>query len=819
MKSQIQNTIKQFDLFSKPFAFFVGNKKTKSTLVGGFLSLSVITVSIVYFYYLMDLYFSNQIQPKITQQVQIQSNLSQIHIQDSFFIMEMLVNGQPLKQYEKSVNQVYLNYTVSYEVYYPNGTSNSTNISLVECVDPTFKGYLCIDEQAFEQNIDIFNNPIQQLSSDFAIQISLCDPTVTTNCAPPDEIANFIFQPQNYFQLFTKIKQYNPNQRQYETAYKSEYFYFDPNMITYTRLDLILATTSVSNGYFIQKTSTDVNIYDYQRIDTFFSTVNVEQRMGISGLGYIVYELNQVHNQISIQNAMVTEVLAQFMSIFNAMLFVGFLARYLAESYIIEDMNNIMLQEYYKKTALKLVQKKEIKNALQKFGKADAAAQSQLASSYNILNIFSNSKDSSPEKQKSKVLCEVQKKIYETDFSEQQKQYFEISFCQRIKSFFNKILGFDQSSNIQKDPNSDPTLYSNLLKQSMKRINIFEVYKDLIKLKMAIKLILTKDQYAAMLFCGSDLCIQETQKESQTNEGKSQKVEDQIKSGNNKDNLLASTEKNQPINNEYLSKNQKSNTKIASIFFQERQSPNCQDEDRGQIKNEVSLEKICQVKSNYAIENVPQDQLEQIKSDRSIFQDFQQNQALSKDEQLNIFETNDNLMRQIKSQILLNQTSPNNQIHQVSLNKKDDIQNLKINGDQNVLNQSDLSIEISNTAQDAKDNIQQKDIQNLQTIFGLSCHLAEMDQIEENEEEKEKYLKEFFVKMKNPCQSKVNHIDQQIYQSLIINEKQVKEFNKYVDQQIVTNRRITLDSKKNQISKLIIELNNNSQQNVNQKMQ
>lgn len=43
----------------------------------------------------------------------------------------------------------------------------------------------------------------------------------------------------------------------------------------------------------------------------------------------------------------------------------------------------------------------------------------------------------------------------------------------------------------------------------MKRINIFEVYRDIIKLKMAIKLILTKDQFAALQFCGSDIGIEE----------------------------------------------------------------------------------------------------------------------------------------------------------------------------------------------------------------------------------------------------------------------------------------------------------------------
>ncbi|KAL4471432.1 hypothetical protein ABPG74_008325 [Tetrahymena malaccensis] len=825
MKPKISYTIKQFDLFSKPFAFFVGDKKTKSTFVGGFLSLSVIAVSFIYFYYLMNLYFSNKVQPKITQSFQIQSELSTIHLQDSFFIMEMLVNGQPLKQLEKQVNLVYLNYTVSYEVYYPNGTSNITQLQLSECVDSNFQGYQCIDQSAFEQNLDIYNNPLQQYSSDFAIQITQCDPTVTSNCASPDEINNLIFQQQNYFQLFTKIKQYNSNQRAYQTSYKSEYFYFDPNLVTYTRLDLILANTTISDGYFIQKSNTEVSIYDYQRIDTFFSPINIQQRMGISGLGYIVYELNQIHNQISIQNAMLTEVLAQFMSILNAMLIVGFLARYLAESYIIEDMNNILLQEYYKKTALKLVQRKEIKNAFQKFRNADAAAQQQLASSYNILSVFSNVNDSSAEKKKSKILCEVQKKINETNFSEQQKQYFEISFCGRVKNFFKKILGFNQQLDIQNDPNSDPILYSNLLKQSMKRINIFEVYKDLIKLKMAIKLILTKDQYAAIQFCGSDLCSEQTHISLDQNKQPQQLV-DQGVSENKKD--VIRTTQNTENNVKQKGQKKQSNTKTASIFSQINKLSNCQEEEGSKKQNEASIEKIFQINSNKITENILHNQLEQIKSDQSIqnyqesystknsnIQNIQQNLILSKDEQQNIFETNDNLMNKIKSQIISDTNSSHNKIyHQSQLTKKDNIQNLKINGDENVLTQSDLSIQISNDVQESKCN-QQSELDSLKILLGLQCHLKEMDSIEEREEEKEKYLKEFFRKMSNPSQCKINHIDQQIYQSLIINERQAKLFSTYFDQQIMTNRRITQVSNKNKTSKFIADQDNNFKQNVN----
>jgi len=56
---------------------------------------------------------------------------------------------------------------------------------------------------------------------------------------------------------------------------------------------------------------------------------------------------------------MITEVLAQFMSIFNSLLIAGIICRMLAETHIVEDINSLLLKEYYKKTALRLISKRE----------------------------------------------------------------------------------------------------------------------------------------------------------------------------------------------------------------------------------------------------------------------------------------------------------------------------------------------------------------------------------------------------------------------------------------------------------------------------
>lgn len=52
---------------------------------------------------------------------------------------------------------------------------------------------------------------------------------------------------------------------------------------------------------------------------------------------------------------MITEVFAQFTSIFNSLLTIGIIARLVADNHIVDEINNVLLKSYYKKTAVKLL--------------------------------------------------------------------------------------------------------------------------------------------------------------------------------------------------------------------------------------------------------------------------------------------------------------------------------------------------------------------------------------------------------------------------------------------------------------------------------
>ncbi|KAL4501018.1 hypothetical protein ABPG73_013756 [Tetrahymena malaccensis] len=764
MKKFGMNFIKDFDLFAKPFSFFVGDKKSKSTLIGGLLSLMVIGVSIFYFYYLMDLYFSNKIEPKITENFKIESNLNSIHIQESFIIMEMLINGIPLKQYEQQVNKVYLNYTVYYEQYFTNGTSQFNTLPISQCTDSNLTGYLCIDKSAFQQNLDIYNNPVTQLTSDYSIQINPCDNTTISNCATYEEINELIFQPQNYFQIFTKIKQYNTNTRQFEDGYKSEYIYFDPYLITYTRMDLIVATTTLTQGMVFQATTKSENIYNYQRVDTYFTKEGIQQRMGIDGFAYIVYELNQVHNYFEIQEPMITEILAQFMSIFNTLLIIGFVARLLAESHIVEDMNNILLKEYYKRTALRLVQRQQLKQVFQTIGKAEASAQAQIMQSFHSQSKVPTSKESQSDQQKqSKLFVEVNKTIAQTNFSEQLSKYFNLGLKDRVKHLICSIFARNHKVDDTKDPNSDPILYANLLKQSLKRINIFEVYKDLIKMKMAIKLIMTKEQYAAMQFCGSDMCSEEQEIQVMQNKEQS-KIEENENIGSLKPSIN-NLNNSQKIFNAILSPDTKQSKKVLSTFSKEKNHQNSSEIIQKNKMSRFTINSNQNLIQNIQLQNQGVNNLFSNKNEYKTkhLTDSEMQSSVTKD-----IQTTNSTKNQVASFVntlhLIQPQSPRKQM--IKYDERDNIQNLKCFGDQNELDNDHL---YSNTSLEEQQKI--KEIFCKNGLQNLKSHLIEMDKIETDLQEQEKYLNQFLIKMKNQKQNNINPVDQHIFQSLLINKK------------------------------------------------
>lgn len=119
-------------------------------------------------------------------------------------VFEFIVKGEPLKQYEKRVGKTYLTFLLTYNQFFPDGTSTSDILPIIECSNERFKGFLCFDDDSIK-NRNIILKPLEMYSSNYEIIILPCNSDFEKNCASPEEIYSTIFIPVNYFQIFTKI--------------------------------------------------------------------------------------------------------------------------------------------------------------------------------------------------------------------------------------------------------------------------------------------------------------------------------------------------------------------------------------------------------------------------------------------------------------------------------------------------------------------------------------------------------------------------------------------------------------------------------------
>ena len=78
-----------------------------------------------------------------------------------------------------------------YETYASDGTCTAVVVPLIECADPKFAGFICMDAATVKEK-NIFLEPINKISSDYALSIHFCDPLIELNCASQDEINDTI---------------------------------------------------------------------------------------------------------------------------------------------------------------------------------------------------------------------------------------------------------------------------------------------------------------------------------------------------------------------------------------------------------------------------------------------------------------------------------------------------------------------------------------------------------------------------------------------------------------------------------------------------
>ncbi|EAR90756.2 transmembrane protein, putative (macronuclear) [Tetrahymena thermophila SB210] len=484
---QISNLFRKLDFNSQPFGFFVEkDEKKKKTEVGGILSISAIIISAIYLSYLLYLFFGNQIIPKITTQLQNQTTKLNQNFNKSIFGITYTTSGLTPDQLEQQTGKVFLTYQVQKQTFL-QGNYEFIDLNLIDCPnDPNFIGYKCIDFSNQPDTLkELFTDPTNLNQSYYSLVVQPCQGL--PNCANPQDIENYIMQATFVFFIKIRVNQFNQQTQQMDETFLIDFFQFDQNISIFHQYFLQQQVSTLSQGYFIQGSDTRVDITNYRKSTAYYSQQNLLQKAGFTGYGQFFFSLDQMQIITKIQFPLITETLSQFLPIFNFLLALGFIAKIFAESRLIQDINNVYLKQYYKQTAIKLISDQNKDLIINKAQLTQAEYIQQLSNAINNANL--------KKKQKPKQKTSVQ------------------------------TLNNDKKDNCQ----FESERYQLILDQTKKKLNISELYSDLIEIKTAIKLLMSPDQYAAMKFCGCDISLagvdlQEKKKKRQQNAEKIDKV-------------------------------------------------------------------------------------------------------------------------------------------------------------------------------------------------------------------------------------------------------------------------------------------------------
>ncbi|EAR90757.2 transmembrane protein, putative (macronuclear) [Tetrahymena thermophila SB210] len=484
---QISNLFRKLDFYSQPFGFFVEkDEKKKKTDVGGILSILTIIISAIYLSYLLQLFFGNKVIPKITTQLQNQTTKLNQAFNKSIFGITYTTSGLTPDQLEQQTGKVFLTYQVQKQTFL-QGNYEFIDLNLIDCPnDPNFIGYKCID---FSNQPDILNelftDPANLSQSYYSLVVQPCQGL--PNCANQQDIEDYIMQASFIFFIKIRVNQFNQQTQQMEENFLIDFFQFDQNISIFHQYFLQQQVSTISQGFFIQGSDTRVDITNFRKNNSYYSQQNLLQKAGFTGYGQFFFSLDQIQIITKIQFPLITETLSQFLPIFNVLLALGFIAKEFSESRLIQDINNVYLKQYYKQTAIKLISDQNKDLIINKAQLTQAEYIQQLSNTINNANL--------QQKQKPKQKASVQS------------------------------LNNDKIDNSQLDSER----YKLILDQTKKKLDISELYSDLIEIKTAIKLLMSPDQYAAMKFCGCDISLanvnlQENEKKRQQNVEKINKV-------------------------------------------------------------------------------------------------------------------------------------------------------------------------------------------------------------------------------------------------------------------------------------------------------
>ncbi|KAL4496437.1 hypothetical protein ABPG72_014667 [Tetrahymena utriculariae] len=390
-----------------------------------------------------------------------------------------LPDGQTLDQIQEQNGVRYVIPTASYVSPNPdpNEMPKQTFIDMIQCQDPNLLGFYCFDftKISHMQNQMEIGYDAQQLGQyKFEIDIIICDDSIygpSANCASDQQFR------QDFLKLFTQFvvkittQFYNTQTQQFEKFTRNQSVSVSDQLTSIFQINLQRTNQEITEVFLFQQKKKNIFFSDYTVREEYFTQSFIFQELGnlYKVLTIFQFQIANVEILQKIQYPLFTYVLAQFASVFNVLLFLGIIGQIFSQNYLILDFAEIQLKSYFK------------------------------ASAYNILKQINISKLKVEDVSLSKHLTSMYFQIKNKTFLPYLNQYLNISFLKRIKilfmaRFFDQKMGDDDSQQIR--------LYKELINETQKQLSINELQKELMQMKIILRLLLSKEQFAAIQLCG-----------------------------------------------------------------------------------------------------------------------------------------------------------------------------------------------------------------------------------------------------------------------------------------------------------------------------
>ncbi|EAR81632.3 transmembrane protein, putative (macronuclear) [Tetrahymena thermophila SB210] len=505
-KDKNYSFIRYFDIFAPPYYQKISQDHyKKKTVIGGIFSILYVSVSLGYFLYLMIYFYQGKIAPKFTQfdEVQDEGVDYEINAQDIFISIyqDQETNLLDIEQQNK---------VQYFDIFLQNRDRQINSF--------TYDGCLRFGESG-DILLSLKSDPMPLYGNNIQITVKKCSGNFLRDssyrCASQQEVDELLQQDLPLI-LYFKGSNFSIKNNELKPRIFLTYSTISKNFLPLIQINAKMQNIDVQRGLLFQSTQNYQQIIDFNQI-VAQSSINPGADEVYND---ILITLNNVVTQTQVQYPLLSEVFAYVWGIASMLLLTGYVFKSIAQATLAQDFLGIQLKYYYKKTAIRL------------FGQSD---------NEKLNNSVIESKQSA------EVVLKQNEVIQNVSFKKNLRNYFKISNFQKWKVFF--LPSFCQKR--RKKSTTNQKLLDILIKQTNKDMCVFEMQKEFLKLRTAIKLLLTPEQYSAIQMCGCDLINEEqliSMQLRQEQEQKDDQNDNQEKDINDKELYLDISDIQEPLN-------------------------------------------------------------------------------------------------------------------------------------------------------------------------------------------------------------------------------------------------------------------------------